>query len=266
MTLLLSWSAETHHWPKWWMRTTVLNERLANHYGIDGVEHEDETGVAEADRSHWRTIDSGLITSGQRYRVGAPRFTVRCGFAKRSLMTGQTPAGKVPALVDTAGEDAADAITIKDLLRLHRQKESCNDCHVRLDPWGIPFERYNAVGQYQPLVPAKGKKVPAFNESQHGDLATYLRALKSVHSVPVDAAAKVPHGPKIDGMAELKEFARNRHKDIQTNVVRRLLTYAMDVNLVAGSVRNRATRQRDSGPGGGFQDAIWQSARKLLVE
>jgi len=45
-----------------------------------------------------------------------------------------------PALSDTAGEEAENATTIKDMLARHRNVESCADCHVRLDPWGIPFE------------------------------------------------------------------------------------------------------------------------------
>ena len=250
---------------------TVLNERLANHYGIDGVKGMKMRPVSlkPTDRI------GGLLTQGSVLLANgtgsAPHTIYRAVWLREAILGDKVnpPPAEVPALVDTAGEDAADAITIKDLLRLHRQKESCNDCHVRLDPWGIPFERYNAVGQYQPLVPAKGKKVPAFNESQHGNLAAYLRALKSVHSVPVDAAAKVPHGPKIDGMTELKEFLlRNRHKDIQTNVVRRLLTYAIGREP---GYRDRYEIERlvieTQDKGGGFQDAILAVCKsKLLVE
>lgn len=54
---------------------------------------------------------------------------------------------------DSAGKAADNATSIAEMLRQHRKVESCNDCHVRLDPWGIPFEEYNSIGRYQPLVP-----------------------------------------------------------------------------------------------------------------
>ena len=125
----------------------------------------------------------------------------------------------MPALTDSAGESADSAVTIKDLLRQHRQKVSCNDCHVRLDPWGIPFERYNAVGQFQSHVPKAGVSVPRFNAVAHRDLDG-------------EARARVPHGPEVDGMVDLKKYLlKDREDDIAENVIRRLLTYGLGREL-----------------------------------
>ncbi|MFK7909779.1 MAG: DUF1588 domain-containing protein, partial [Akkermansiaceae bacterium] len=142
------------------------------------------------------------------------------------------PPADVPALSDSAGETAEKATRIKDLLKLHRQKESCADCHVRLDPWGIPFERYNAIGQFEPFAPAYGTKVNRFDKRRYPDLASYRKYLKSLKTEKVDAIAKVPHGPEVDGLPGLKKFLlKDRDEDIAKNVVKRLLTYGLGREL-----------------------------------
>ena len=105
------------------------------------------------------------------------------------------PPAEVPALSDSAGDSADEAVSIKDLLALHREQESCADCHVRLDPWGIPFERYSAIGKYQPLVPKEKVRVRGFHLKTDKTLAGYQEYLKSIYTEEVDASSRVPHGP-----------------------------------------------------------------------
>src|SRR5207245_7424888 len=40
-------------------------------------------------------------------------------------------------------------LTIPQALALHRDQASCNSCHRKIDPWGIAFEEYDAVGNWQ---------------------------------------------------------------------------------------------------------------------
>ena len=142
------------------------------------------------------------------------------------------PPADVPALSDSAGESAEKALTIKDLLAKHRQKESCRDCHARLDPWGIPFEHYNAIGKYQPLVPKEGVRVSGFNLQTHGDLAGYADYLKTINTERVDATARVPRGPEVNGMADLKAYLqKDRRDEIAENLLRRLLSYSFGRDL-----------------------------------
>ena len=110
--------------------------------------------------------------------------------------------------------------------------ESCNDCHVRLDPWGIPFERYNAAGQFQAAVPKAGTRVSGFNINSHGDLDGYREYLAKINTIEVEANARVPHGPEVDGMQELKDYLlKSREDDIAENVLRRLLSYGLGREL-----------------------------------
>jgi hypothetical protein len=164
----------------------------------------------------------------------APHPIYRAVWLREAILGDEVkpPPADVPSLSDSAGESAEHALSIKDLLRKHRQKESCNDCHVRLDPWGIPFERYNATGKYQPWVPKDGTRIRRFDKRNDKDLAGYHAYLKSLNTVELQAVSRVPHGPKVNGLADLKaHLLQHRKNDIAKNVLRRLLSYAIGREL-----------------------------------
>ena len=211
-----------------------LNQPLAAHYGVAGVEG-----------NHFRAVPlksehrlGGLLTQGSML-IGngtgsAPHPIYRAVWLREAILGDDVadPPADVPALSDSAGESAEKALTIKDLLAKHRQKESCRDCHARLDPWGIPFEHYNAIGKYQPLVPKEGVRVSGFNLKTHGDLAGYADYLKTINTERVDATARVPRGPEVNGMADLKAYLqKDRRDEIAENLLRRLLSYSLGRDL-----------------------------------
>ena len=213
-----------------------VNQPLAAHYGLGKLEG-----------NHFRAVSlkpedkiGGLLTHGS-VLIGngtgtAPHPIYRAVWLREAILGDEVaePPADVPALSDSAGESAEKALTIKDLLAAHRQKESCNDCHSRLDPWGIPFEHYNAIGKYQPLVPKEGTRVNGFNLSQHGDLSGYQTYLKSINTEKVEAVARVPLGPQVNGMEDLKKFLIMEKRDqVAENVLRRLLSYGIGRELTA---------------------------------
>lgn len=211
-----------------------LNERLAAHYGVEGVKGEQMRAVPIKPGHHL----GGLLTHGSVLLGNgtgtAPHPIYRAVWLREAILGDHVapPPSEVPALSDSAGESLEKALSIADLLAKHRTVESCNDCHFRLDPWGIPFEDYNAIGRYQPKVPADGTRVSGFNAKTHGDLEGYQKYLDSINTVDVDARARVPHGPEIDGMRPLKDYLlNNRREDIAENVIRRLLSYAIGREL-----------------------------------
>lgn len=207
-----------------------LNEPLAAHYGVDGVQGLRFRAVPIAPGSPL----GGLPTQGS-VLVGngtgsAPHPIYRAVWLREAILGDEVapPPAEVPALSDTAGEEVENATTIKDMLALHRNVESCNDCHVRLDPWGIPFEEYNAIGQFQPRIPESGATVRGFQSEADGTLDGYREYLKTVNTLPVDAAARVPNGPQVTGMKELKGYLlKDRNEEVAENVIRRLLTYGI---------------------------------------
>lgn len=211
-----------------------LNERLAAHYGVEGVKGEKLRPVPIKPEHHL----GGLLTHGS-VLIGngtgtAPHPIYRAVWLREAILGDEVadPPSDVPALSDSAGESLEKALSIADLLAKHRTVESCNDCHFRLDPWGIPFEDYNAIGQYQPKVPKDGMRVNPFDANKHVDLEGYNNYLDSINTVDAMAKARVPHGPEVDGLRELKAYLlKNRKDDIAENVIRRLLSYSIGRHL-----------------------------------
>ena len=212
----------------------MLNQPLAAHYGVEGVEGHRIRPVPVKPEHHL----GGLLTHGS-VLIGngtgsAPHPIYRAVWLREAILGDavKAPPAEVPSLSDSAGDSAEKALNIKELLARHRNTESCNDCHSRLDPWGIPFERYNAIGKYQPFVPKAGTRVRGFDKKKDIDLAGYAEYLAGVNTQEVQADARVPNGPEIDGLPQLKAYLlEERKRDIAENVIRRLLTYGIGREL-----------------------------------
>ena len=214
-----------------------LNQRLAAHYGVEGVEgHELRPVPIKPEHNLGGLLTHASVLIGNSTGT-APHPIYRAVWLRDAILGDHVkdPPAEVPALTDTAGESAEKALSIKELLVKHRQVESCNDCHVRLDPWGVPFEMYNAIGQYQPMVPKDGLRVRGMKNDAHKEVETmeqYKKYLQSINTVKVDASARVPHGPKVMGMKDLKKHLIKDRKDvIAKNMIKNLMTYGIGREL-----------------------------------
>ena len=220
-----------------------LNQPLAVHYGVEGVKtHEHQLVKLKPDHNLGGLLTHGSVLIGNGTGT-VPHPIYRAVWLREAILgekVAEPPSG-IPDVSESAeGEDLEKALTIKDILKKHRDKRTgaCYDCHARLDPWGIPFEHYNAVGQYQPKVPKKGLKVKTFNigkskePQEFKDMQGYLNYLAKINTEPLDATAKLPNGPVVNNMKELKVYIlENKVDDVANNVARRLLTYGLGRKL-----------------------------------
>ena len=243
----------------------MLNQRLAVHYGVPDV-HGDELRAVPLKLEHQL---GGLLTHGS-VLIGngtgsAPHPIYRAVWLREAILGEKVPPppAEVPALADSAGASAEKALSIKELLLKHRQLEDCNSCHARLDPWGIPFEQYNAIGRFQPMVPKEGTRVRGFQPQLDRSPADYLAYLNSICTVPVEADARLPGGTVVDGMRQLKaHLLKQRADDIAGNMIRRLLTYAMGRELTLRDRADVASLVAATRPGGwGMRDIIVEICR-----
>lgn len=212
----------------------MLNQRLAAHYGVEGITGVQLRPVPIGPDHHL----GGLLTQGAVLLGNgtgtAPHPIYRAVWLREAILGDDVPdpPAEVPALTDTAGESAEKALTIAELLARHRTQKSCNSCHFRLDPWGIPFEQYNAIGQFQAKVPSEGTRVSVFQKDRHTDWAGYQAYLSSLNTVEISAEAQLPNGLRVAGLQELKAYLMTERKDdIIQNVVRRLLSYSVGRKL-----------------------------------
>jgi len=185
---------------------TFLNERLAEHYGIEGVEG-DEMRRVELPPDSPR---GGLLTQGTLLVVTSnPTRTspVKRGLYILDNILG-TPPPPPPPNIPTL-EQAADQVTdrqptIRELQEIHRRDPLCHACHARMDPLGLALENFNALGMWRE------------NEQDR----------------PIDASGTLLTGETFGGVRDLKKVLKEEHRlDFYRCLTEKLLTYALGRGL-----------------------------------
>ena len=126
---------------------TMLNGRLAKHYGIPGVDGLEFRKVALPPGSH----RGGVLTMASVLKVTANGTTtspVLRGAWVLDRILG-TPPPKPPADVPAIEPDIRGATTIREQLAKHRQIASCASCHVKIDPPGFALESFDVIGGWR---------------------------------------------------------------------------------------------------------------------
>jgi hypothetical protein len=126
---------------------TYLNERLAQHYGIDGITGEqmqrvDLTGHPER---------GGILTQGAFLTLTA--YPTRTSPVKRGkLVLDQLlclPPAPPPPEVEGIIEELAPSGTLREIMELHRAHPDCASCHTLMDPIGFGLENFDGVGAWR---------------------------------------------------------------------------------------------------------------------
>lgn len=130
---------------------TFLNERLAKYYGIDGVTGDQMRQVtlpANSPRGGLLTQATVLIVTSNPDRTSP----VKRGLYILDNILGTPPPPPPPDV--TPLEQAAAGVkgkppTLRETLKVHRSEPLCSSCHNRMDPLGLAFENFNALGRWR---------------------------------------------------------------------------------------------------------------------
>jgi len=171
---------------------TMLNNRLARHYDIPGVEGVAFRKVALKPEYH----RGGLLTHASVLKVSANgnnTSPVMRGAWVLDRILG-TPPSPPPPGTPGVEPDIRGAVTLRQMLEKHRSTESCNSCHSQIDPPGFALESYDVAGGWQTNYRSLGKQFK---------LPPNLKRVQWRIGPPVD-----PSGVTADGkaFADLKEF------------------------------------------------------------
>lgn len=125
----------------------MLNERLAEHYGIAGVKGPELQKVMPQPGSR----RGGFITQGAVLKVSANGTTtspvVRGAFVLDRILG--TPPDPPPKNVAAIEPDIRGATTIREQLDKHRNQSACAGCHAKLDPPGFALESFDVTGGWR---------------------------------------------------------------------------------------------------------------------
>ncbi|MCH7987536.1 MAG: DUF1592 domain-containing protein [Planctomycetes bacterium] len=146
----------------------VVNERLARHYNISGVYGPHFRKVPIKSQANRGGILSGaaVLTMNSDGRDSHP---LKRGIWLLKHILDDPPPPPPPNVpeVDLTDPEILK-MTLKERIADHRSKPACISCHAKIDPWGIAFENYDALGTYRTQI--KNKPVDAtstlFNKQQ----------------------------------------------------------------------------------------------------
>ncbi len=182
---------------------TFLNERLARHYGIDGVVGDEMRLVRLADNQR-----GGLLTQGSILTVTShPNRTslVRRGqYVLERLLCAPPPPppANVEALPEDTTGEGGEVLTLRERVEAHRANPECATCHALMDPIGFALENFDATGAWRD-----------FDEGQ-----------------PIDTFGELPDGTTFEGAAELGEVLAQDER-FATCVGEKLAAYALGRSL-----------------------------------
>jgi mono/diheme cytochrome c family protein len=201
---------------------TFLNDELAKLYGIPGVSGPEMRLVtlpAGSPRGGVLTQGASLVVTSNPDRTSP----VKRGLFVLANFLGTPPPPpppNIPALEASETSRDGQESTLRDSLLKHRENPSCASCHNRMDPIGLAFENFNALGMWRDTERLQ----------------------------PILAPGELITGEKFDGVAQLKRILATEHReDFYRTLTDKLLTYAMgrgteyyDVDTIDGIV-NRLT-------------------------
>lgn len=178
---------------------TFVNENLAKHYGIDGVQGGEFRKV-----SLEGTPRRGVLTHGSILTVTSD--PTRTSPVKRGKWVLENilglPPPPAPQDIPEFDEDGAEGVegTLRLRLEAHRDNPACASCHAYMDPIGFAYEHFDAIGRWR--------------ENDSGD--------------EIEAAGHLITGEAFAGHLELQAmFVRDFRHAFLKNVTETMLTYAL---------------------------------------
>jgi hypothetical protein len=196
----------------------MINERLADHYGLSGVQGSQIRRVALPPDS----VRGGLLTQASVLKVTANGTTtspvVRGAWMMERLLGKPVP--PPPTGVPAIEPDIRGATTLRQQLEKHRTQASCNVCHAKIDPAGFALESFDVFGgwrdKYRAL--ADGEKAPGIGKNGQKFAFRYLQ--------PVDASGSLPDGRSFKDVRELKQLLLQDERQIARNLTQQLIIFA----------------------------------------
>ncbi|HAC90727.1 MAG TPA: hypothetical protein DCF63_08850 [Planctomycetaceae bacterium] len=180
-----------------------VNQALAEHYGVSGVEGNQFQRVSLAGVSR-----RGLL--GQAAILTVTSNPTRTSPVKRGKwildnLLGMPPAPPPPNVPDLEQTQSSQEkkLSLREQVELHRSKPQCAGCHQLMDPLGFGLENFDVIGAWRDLDAG----------------------------VAIDPSGQLPDGRQFSGPTELSEILMERKAGFRRCLAEKLLTYALGRGL-----------------------------------
>jgi hypothetical protein len=203
---------------------TYLNDRIARHYGLTGINGTQFRWVKLTDTNRLGLLGKGAILMKTSY----PDRTspVLRGAWVLDKIIGTPPTPPPPGVeTDLSQREGEKPTTVRARLEQHRANATCRQCHGVIDPMGLALENFDAVGQFRTVDRQAGNQ-------------------------PIDASTVLTSGLAINGPAELREYLAANPARFAQAFCEKLMMYAVnrelkyfDMPQVRAAVRSAAKDQ-----------------------
>jgi len=181
---------------------TFVDERLAKHYGLSGVQGTAMRRVPLDDGARGGVLGLAAVLTATSYPTRTSPSS-RGKFVLEALLGAPPPPPPPGVGVLAEGAHAQSEASLRERLEQHRSDPSCAACHQSIDPIGFGLENLDAIGRW--------------------------RAREGRHAV--DARGAMPDGRAFAGPAELKRLIADDPAFVRC-LFERLVVYALGRGLV----------------------------------
>ena len=201
----------------------MLTQRLAEHYGIAGVEGAEVRRVPlPPGRSR-----GGLLGQAAIHKLTANGTTtspVKRGVWVMDRLFGERPPPP-PANVMAIEPDTRGTTTVREQLARHRDVAACAGCHSKIDPPGFALESFDPVGSFRDRYRTAGKGDDPPERSRVVWPVAYRLG------PAVDASGSLPDGYAFDGIAGLTRHLAEDPRRLARGFIHHLACYATGAEI-----------------------------------
>ena len=177
----------------------LANEVVASYYGLGD---KTDSGFEFVPIRHRRPELGGVLTQAAimaGLSDGRESNPVKRGAWLARKIIAEPPDPPPPNVPDLA--ENTEGLPLRERLARHRDQPGCAQCHTKIDPWGVPFEEFDAGGR-----------------------------LKATN---VDARSTLPDSTEVAGVNDLKRYlSQDRIDQVAFSVLKHLSTYANGRSLL----------------------------------
>jgi mono/diheme cytochrome c family protein len=213
---------------------TMANARLCDFYGLP----EPKTGGFQRVSLKPEDHRGGLLTMGAA--LGLTSDGTRHRPVHRGVWVSETIFGKTPppppanvSAIEPSPPESPKA-TLRQKIEAHRKDANCAACHAKIDPLGLAWDNYDAIGQWR----------------------TREKVEKGIGQDPlIDPSGTLPDGRAFKDSVDFKRLLLEDRDQIARAFIEHLCTYALrrvltvddmdDINLIAAEARKSGYQLKD---------------------
>ena len=126
---------------------TFLNERLAKHYGIDGVTGPEFRRVELTNEQRGGILSHGSVLAVSSYPTRTSPV-IRGKYILQNIL-GTPPPPPPPDVPALNEEQVGTSGSLRKQMEQHRTNAVCASCHNKMDVLGFGLENYDAIGRWR---------------------------------------------------------------------------------------------------------------------